>query len=71
MPKMDYRDMVAHREFLRTTELKAELRYAPGETYINNKQRRTTINRDAPVFTLSHTWGMKDVLGADYTSHLT
>jgi hypothetical protein len=71
MPKMDYRDMVAHREFLRTTELKAELRYAPGETYINNKQRRTTINRDAPVFTLSHTWGMKGVLGADYTSHLT
>lgn len=64
-------DMVAHGEYLRTTELKAALRYAPGETYVNSKQRRTTINRDAPVYTLSHTWGMKNVLGADYTSHFT
>ena len=70
-PKVDYQAMTNHHEFLRTTELKAELRYAPGETYINNKQRRTTINRDAPVFTLSHVWGMKGVLGADYTSHLS
>ena len=70
-PRPDYHAMQAHREFLRTTELKAELRYAPGETYINNKQRRLTINLDAPVFTVSHTWGIKGMLSADYTTHLT
>ena len=50
----------------RTTEVRAELRFAPGETYINTKQRRLKINLDAPVFTISHTVGLKDVLGGDY-----
>ena len=51
---------------IRTTELRAELRFAPGETFINTKQRRLKINLDAPVFTVSHTLGLKDVLGGDY-----
>ena len=62
---------VHHREFLRTTELHAELRYAPDETYVNSKQRRVTINRDAPVLTLSHTFGFKGFLGGQYTSNVT
>lgn len=56
---------------IRTTELRAELRFAPGETFINNKKNRLNINRDAPVFTLSHTLGMKGVLGADYAYNYT
>ena len=56
---------------LRTTELHAEVRYAPGETYINTKQRRLTINLDAPTFTLGHTIGFKDFLGGDYRYNLT
>jgi len=55
----------------RTTELRAELRYAPGETYINTKQRRTTVNLDAPVFTLGHTVGLKGVLGGDHSFHVS
>ena len=51
---------------LRTTELRAELRYAPGETFINTKQRRLPVNLDAPVFTVSHTTGFKGLLGGDY-----
>jgi len=70
-PRIDYQDMDHHREYLRTTELKAEIRFAPGETYINNKQRRLTINRDAPVFALSHTFGLNGFLGGDYTYHIT
>ena len=70
-PRVDYQGMDHHREFLRTTELKAELRYAKGETFINSKQRRLSVNRDAPVFTLSHTWGLRNVLGADYTTNFT
>ena len=70
-PRVDYQGMDHHREFLRTTELKAELRYAKGETFVNSKERRVSVNRDAPVFTLSHTWGMRNVIGADYTTNFT
>lgn len=61
---------VASRKF-RTTELRAELRFAPGETFINTKQRRLPINLDAPVFTVSHTLGIKDFLGSDYSYNYT
>lgn len=47
------------------------LRYAPGETFVNTKQRRLPVNLDAPVFTLSHTVGLKGVLGSDYTYNMT
>ena len=52
---------------VRTTELRGELRFAPGETFINTKQRRLPVNLDAPVFTVSHTLGIKDFLGGDYS----
>ena len=61
---------VASRKF-RTTELFAQLRFAPGESFINTKQRRVRINLDAPVFTLSHTLGIKGVLGSDYSYNYT
>ena len=56
---------------IRTTEARFELRYAPGETFVNTKQRRLKINYDAPVFTLSHTVGVKGVLGGDYNYNFT
>lgn len=55
----------------RTTEARIELRYAPGETFINTKQRRLPLNLDAPVFTLSHTTGIKGFLGGDYDYNFT
>ena len=61
---------VASRKF-RTTELRAELRFAPGETFINTKQRRLPINLDAPVLTVSQTVGIKGLLGSDYSYSLT
>ena len=61
---------VPSRKF-RTTELRAELRYAPGETFINTKQRRLPVNLDAPVFTVSHTAGLKGFLGGDYNYNFT
>ena len=54
-----------------TTELGVTLRYAPGETFVNTKQRRIPVSLDAPVFTLSHTAGFKGVLGGDYNFNLT
>ncbi len=58
-------------DYLRTTEVSAKLRYAPGETYINNKLRRRVINLDAPVFTISHTMGFDGILGGDYNYNYT
>lgn len=51
---------------MRTTEVTARLRFAPGETYINNKLRRRVINLDAPVFSLAHTHGFDGLLDGQY-----
>ncbi len=53
------------------SEIGIKLRYSPGESYINTKQRRKPINRDAPIFTLSHTTGFKGFMHSDYKSNLT
>ena len=55
----------------RTTELKAELEYSPGALYTNSKQRRLKVNREAPIFILSHTIGLKNFLGGDYGYNYT
>lgn len=60
-----------HHGKIRTTEAKVELRLAPGETFVNTKQRRLPVNLDAPVFTLSHTLGVKGPLGGDYNYNIT
>ena len=52
-------------------EASLAFRYAPGETYINTKQRRLPVSFDAPVFTLSHTTGFKGVFGGEYNYNLT
>ena len=60
-----------HSNKFRTSEFHAEFRFAPGETYINTKQRRLKINLDAPVFILGHTVGIKGFLGGDYRYNFT
>ena len=70
-PRVNYHDMRPNNEFMRTTELFAELRYAPDETYINSKERRLTINNDAPALSIAHTMGLRGVLGGQYTSNFT
>lgn len=53
-----------------TTDVMFKLRYAPGETFINTKQRRTPVTFDAPIFILSHTLGVK-ALGGQYKYNMT
>lgn len=60
-----------HNGKIRTTELSLQFQLAPGRTYINTKQRRVPINLDAPVFTIGHTMGLKDVFGGDYKYNFT
>ena len=56
---------------VRTTEAHLGFRFAPGETYINTKQRRYPINLDAPILSIDHTTSIKGVLGSKYRSNFT
>ena len=53
------------------TELSLSLRYSPGEKYVSTKKGRRYIHLDAPIYELSHTMGLKGVLGGDYNYNLT
>ncbi|MEG2514234.1 MAG: DUF5686 family protein, partial [Bacteroidaceae bacterium] len=54
-----------------TTEASLFLRFSPGETFVNTKQRRVPVSLDAPIVTLSHTVGLKGVIGGQYNFNLT
>lgn len=56
---------------VRTTEFHLGFRYAPGETFINTKQRRYPINFEAPVFSIDHSVAVKNVLGGKYDMNFT
>lgn len=47
------------------------LRYAPGEKFYQGKSERQPINMDAPVFTLSHSFGPMNFLGSMWTINKT
>lgn len=51
--------------------LKIALRYAPGEKFVQGATTRKPINMDAPVFLLTHEFGPKGALGADFTLNKT
>ena len=56
---------------IRTSEFKLSMSFEPGATYINTKQRRIKINKDAPIVTVSHTMGLKGFLGGEYNYNVT
>ncbi len=51
--------------------LKLQLRYAPGERYVQTNSRRLNVNRDALTLLLTHEFGPKGLLGADFTFNAT
>ena len=64
-------DPANYRKQLRTNDLMLNLTYQPGTTWINTKQRRIAANNDAPVYSLSHTAGLYEHMGRNYTYNLT
>lgn len=64
-------DITTHQTSVSTTDLNLSLTYQPGVTWINTKQRRIAANNDAPILGLSHTIGVKGLLGSDYNYNLT
>ena len=53
------------------TELELNLRYAPGEKFTQHKWDRNSLLPERPVFTLSHSVALRDVLGSQFTCHHT
>lgn len=71
---LEFRRNNEGKDFVRdiaTSELGFKLRFSPGESYINTKQRRKPVNKNAPIFTLAHTTGFKGVMQSDYKSNIT
>ena len=56
---------------IRTTELRCELRYAPGEKFVSTRRGRRLLNLDAPVLTVSHAAGLSGVMDGQYRYNLT
>ena len=53
------------------TEIELSLRYAPGEKFVQKRWDRNPLLPERPVFTLSHSVALKDVLGSQFTCHHT
>ena len=56
---------------IRYTESTFGIRYAPDEKFVNTKQRRRTMNRDAWYIQLQHTIGYNNLLGGQYNYNYT
>lgn len=54
-----------------TSEFNVGVRYQPGATWINTKQRRIAANNDAPIFAFNHTVGIKNLFGGQYNYNYT
>lgn len=56
---------------LTSTEISAQVRWAPGEKHYNSVSTRKSLDKDTPIFSLKHTVGIKDFLGGEYDYNRT
>lgn len=71
VPLSSGNDVFLHNRAMRTAELRAEFRYAPGEKTVSTKQRSVSINRERPVYAVSHAVGLRGVMGGEYGYNFT
>ncbi len=62
---------MANKQYLTTTDFSVAFEYQPGASWINTKQRRLKTNFDSPIWGVSHTMGVKGLLGGEYNYNLT
>lgn len=55
----------------KSSRFTVKLRFAPGEKFYQTNSRRLAVNKDAPIFILSHEYGPKGMLGSSYTFNKT
>lgn len=56
---------------LKTTFTGLSIRYSPREAFRQNRRKKTLLSVTAPVFFLSHTVGLKNVLGGEHAYQKT
>ena len=56
---------------MRTTDFTIGLAYRPGTKWVETKQHRRSLGHDYPVYSISHTTGIKGFLGGQYNYNLT
>lgn len=59
-----------NRRYLTTTDFSFFVEWQPGAEYLNTKNRRILVNKDAPLFSVLHTVGIKGAW-SDYTYNTT
>lgn len=59
------------RQHYSLASLYVQLRYAPGESFVQGRLTRSPINRDAPIITLTHEYGPKRLFGSLFTLNRT
>lgn len=67
----EYSPKGLHNGKIRTTEFNVTIEYSPGAKFFSTKQRTRAVNRDVPIFTISHTLGIKGLLGGQYNYNVT
>ncbi len=78
---MSYKFSIAHEKdeaagnmtfgSIRTSELRAEVEYNPTKGYYYIANTQLPVNAQAPCIGIAHTWGIKGLLGGEYSFHLT
>lgn len=56
---------------IRYTEFQVGAEYQPGVKYLNTKTKRYLANREAPIYGIQHTVGIKDFIGGDFNYNYT
>lgn len=64
-------DVTLNKRSILFSEGTVGLSFQPGATYLNSKQSRFVTNHDAPIMSISHTVGMKGVMGGQYNYNFT
>lgn len=60
-PGTDFDVFKFNQRFLSTTDFTFSVQFQPGAEFLNTKQRRILVNKEAPLFGVSHTVGVKGV----------
>ena len=72
--KRDPSDVLYRMKSISSTEIGAQLRFAPGERAYAGREGRDSpfnLSKDAPVFKLSHQLGLEGILGGEYNYNRT
>lgn len=69
--KLDDNNNTIYEKEIKSTEAKAELRFAPHEKFFQRKRKRYTIPSERIIVSLTHTSGLKGVLDGNFNYNKT